>query len=394
METTEAFAGLACLDCGEEVGPEASRCPACGGVLDPRYDYDRIDLEPADVESRRERSQWRYEELLPLPRERAVTTDEGGTPMVECSKLADELGVERVFLKDEGRNPTGSIADRGASLGASVAREAGRLAVGLASTGADGQAVAAAAGRADLTANVFVPARAGFTAKAMTNVHGGEMTVAGGRIREAREAYADACEGEEWYPMGAFETPYRHEGLKTIGYEIAEALEWESPDAVVVPTGEGAGVVGIEKGFRELRELGFVDRIPAIYAAQAAGCAPIADAVADGESEPEPVEHPDTICGDIEIPDPAAGGHVLEALTRSEGGAVATDDESILEAAIAVAKGEGLECSPSAASAASGTWELAERGVWDGSETVVIVNTASANKEADVLRSHLMGKGI
>lgn len=391
METTEAFAGLACLDCGERVGPEAGRCPACGGVLDATYDYDRIDLEPADLDHRR--SQWRYADLLPLPRERAVTTDEGGTPLVECSKLADELGVGRVFVKDEGRNPTGSIADRGASLGVSMARESGAKAVGLASTGVDGQAVAAAAGRADLAANVFVPARSGFTAKAMTNVHGGEMTVAGGRIREAREAYADARE-DDWYPMGAFETPYRHEGVKTVGYEIAEALERESPDAVVVPTGEGAGVVGIEKGFRELEELGFVDTTPTIYAAQASGCAPIAEAFSAGADVPEPIEHPDTICGDIEIPDPAAGTHVLEALSRSGGGAIATDDEEILEAAIAVAKGEGLEFSPSAASAASGAWELAEHGAWSGGETVVIVNTASANKEADVLRSHLMGKGI
>ncbi|MFC4990266.1 threonine synthase [Saliphagus infecundisoli] len=394
METTEAFSGLACLDCGEEVGPEAGRCPACGGVLDPRYDYDAIGVEPAALDSRRTNGQWRYEDLLPLPRERAVTADEGGTPLVDCGKLADELGIERVFVKDEGRNPSGSIADRGAYLGASMAREAGVEAVGLASTGTDGQAVAAAAGRADLAANVFVPARSGFTAKAMTNVHGGEMTVAGGRIREAEEAYADASEGEEWYPMGAFETPYRHEGVKTVAYEIAESLEWESPDAVVVPTGDGAGVVGIEKGFRELVELDFVDRVPSIYAAQASGCAPIAEAVATGADEPEPVEHPDTICGDIEIPDPTAGAHVIDALSRSGGGGVATDDEEILEAAIAVAKGEGLEFSPSAASAASGAWELAEQGTWNGDETVVIVNTASANKEADVLRSHLMGKGI
>lgn len=392
METTEAFSGLVCLGCGETTGAAACRCPACGGVLDPSYDYDAVDLEPADVD--RGGSQWRYAELLPLPRERAATTDEGGTPLVECAKLADELGVKTVFVKDEGRNPTGSIADRGASLGVSMARESGAKAVGLASTGVGGQAVAAAAGRADLEATVFVPARSGFTTKAMINVHGGEMTVAGGRIREAEEAYADASKGEDWYPMSAFEIPYRHEGTKTVGYEIAESLEWEVPDAVVVPTGEGTGVLGIEKGFRELEELGFVDRVPAIYAAQASGCAPIAEAFEASEEEVEPVEHPDTICGDIEIPDPTAGRHVLDALSRSGGGAVATDDGSILEAAIAVAKGEGLEFSPSAASAASGTWELAERGVWDGSETVVIVNTASANKEADVLRSHLMGKGI
>lgn len=391
METTEAFTGLACLDCGETAGAAAGRCPACGGVLDPTYDYGAVDLEPADLE--RAGSQWRYDELLPLPADRAVTTDEGGTPLVECSKLADELGVARVAVKDEGRNPTGSIADRGASLGISIAREAGRDAVGLASTGVDGQAVAAAAGRGDLGANVFVPARSGFTAKAMTNVHGGEMTVAGGRIQETQEAYADARE-DDWYPMGAFETPYRHEGVKTVGYEIAEALAWGAPDALVVPTGEGTGAVGIEKAFRELRELGLVDRVPAIYAAQAAGCAPIAEAVAAGADAPEPIEHPDTICGDIEIPDPRAGAHVIEALSRSAGGAVATDDEEILEAAVAVAKGEGLEFSPSAASAASGAWELAEQGVWDGSETVVVVNSASANKEADVLRSHLMGKGI
>jgi threonine synthase len=397
METTEAFVGLECVDCGGAFDAEDAthRCPDCGGILDPTYDYDRIDLSREDLASRRFDSMWRYEELLPFPREAAVSMGEGATGLVECPRLAAELGVGRVLLKDEGRNPTGTFKDRGHAAAVTAAVQHGASDVALASAGNAGQAAAAYAGRAGLRSHVFLPARAGFTNKAMVNVHGGDLTVVEGRIGDAGAAYEDALAAhDDWYPTQTFVTPYRHEGKKTMLYEIVEQDDWRVPDAVVYPTGGGVGLVGMHKAATELRDLGLVDALPAMYAAQSEGCAPIVEAFERGRDRHDPVEHPDTVCGGIEIPDPGASPWILDALRESGGGAVATSDDDILHAAAVVAQCEGLEMGATPAAAASGAWALAERGEFGEDDTVVLLNTGAGNKDADVLRSHLMGQGV
>ncbi|WP_265108128.1 threonine synthase [Halosolutus halophilus] len=397
METTAAFTGLECRDCGRafDAAETAHRCPDCDGILDPAYDYDAIDLDRETLASRPFDSLWRYAELLPFTRESAVTMDEGATPLVDCPKLAEELGVGQVLLKDEGRNPTGTFKDRGQTVAVTAARQHGASDVALASAGNAGQAAAAYAGRAGLDSHVYLPARSGFTNKAMVNVHGGDMTVVGGRIGDAAAAFEEALEEhDDWYPLQTFVTPYRHEGKKTMYYEIVEQLDWEVPDAICYPTGGGVGLVGMYKAAREFRDLGLTDAFPAFYATQAAGCAPIVEAFETDRDEHVPVENPDTICGGIEIPDPGASPWILEALRESDGGAVATDDPDILEAAVQVAQQEGLEMAPTCAAAVSGARELADRGAFDGDETIVVLNTGTGNKEADVLRSHLMSQGV
>ncbi|WP_440764056.1 threonine synthase [Natronorubrum sp. DTA7] len=397
METTDAFTGLDCVDCGAsfDAAAEHHTCPDCDGFLDPTYDYDAIELDRETLAARPFDSLWRYEELLPFARESAVTTNEGATALVDCPNLADELGVDRLLIKDEGRNPTGSTRDRGQSVALTAASQHGASDVALATTGNGGQAAAAYAGRAGLASHSYVPSRSSFSNKAMINVHGGDMNVVGGRYDDAVGAFEEGqAEHEDWYSVQSFDTPYRHEGAKTTLYEIVEGLEWDVPDVVVYPTGVGVGLVGAYKAATELRKLGLVDDLPGLYAAQADGCAPIVDALENDRDEHEPVETPDTICGEIEIADPPASARVLKALRETDGGAVATEDRDILEAAVQVAQHEGLEMAPSPAAAASGVWELAERGEFDGSETVVVVNTAAGNKEGDVLRSHLMSQGV
>ena len=396
METTAAFDGLVCTDCGERFDPETTThdCPSCGGFLDPRYDLSRIDIARDELETRPFDGFWRYEELLPVPRTAAVTMNEGTTPLVDCPELADELGVARLLIKDEGRNPTGSRTDRGHALAVSAAREHGASDVALATTGDAGQSAAAYAARAGLDSHAFVPTRANFGNKAMINVHGGDMNVVEGRYDDAAAACTGALDDEDWYPTTPFETPYRHEGAKTMFYEIVEQLDWEVPDGIVQPTGSGVGLVGLHKGATEFAALGLTDGLPTLYAAQASGCAPIVEAWEAGDDSHEPWEVPDTICGGIEIADPHGSPLVLDALDDADGGAVATDDESILDSAITVAQHTGVEMGASSAAAASGAWELAEQGVFGADDTVVLVNDASANKEADILRSHLMGKGI
>lgn len=399
METTPAFSGLTCTDCGHSLPAEesfaAGRCPDCGGILDPEYDYGSLNLTRGEIEARPFDSMWRYDDLLPFPRESAVSMGEGATPLVECPTLADELGVGRVLLKDEGRNPTGTFKDRGQTVAITAAVGADASDVALATAGNAGQAASAYAGRAGLKSHVFVPSRASFVNKAMINVHGGDMTVVEGRIGDAGAAYDDAmADNRDWHSVKTFVTPYRHEGKKTMYYETIEQNGWDVPDAVVYPTGGGVGLVGMYKAAQEYRDLGFTDDIPGFYAAQSEGCAPIVHAFQEGRSIHETWEVPDTICGGIEIPDPGASPWVLEAIRASNGGAVATSDDQILDAAVTVAQHEGLEMGVTCAAAASGAWKLADEGEFSENDTVVLLNTGQGSKDADVIRSHLMGKGI
>ena len=399
METTDAFDGLACRDCGgrHEPAEAAGRCPDCGGPLAAEYDLaavgdgfldDGPSAEGAD-------SMWRFADLLPFPAAAATSAGEGATPLVECPTLADELGVGRLLVKDEGQNPTGSVADRDLAVAVTAAAAAGATDLALPSAGNDGHAAAAYAGRAGLDAHVFVPSRAGFVQKAMINVHGGDMSVVEGRLPDAAAAYEDALAGNDaWHAVAPFAEPYRLQGRKTLLYEVVDALGG-APDAVVYPTGEGAGIVGAYEAAGELLALDEIDELPRLYAAQASGCAPIARAAEAAETdEIEPWGRPDTICADVEVPDPAAGGWALSAIRETGGGAVATDDDAILESAVTVAGHEGLSTSPSGAAAASGAWELASEGAFGPEDTVVLVNTGAGAKAPDVLRSHLMGQGI
>ena len=399
METTHAFVGLQCVDCGSSFDAEETthRCPECGGVLDPEYEYDQIDLTPDDLRERPFESMWRYEELLPFPRETAVSMGEGATPLVECPSLADAMGVGRVLLKDEGMNPTGTFKDRGQSAAMTAAREHGAEEVALNSAGNAGQSAAAYAVRAGLEAHVFLPSRAGFTQKAMTEVHGAELTVTdpidgNSQIGDSGRAYADAMDrNPEWYSAKTFVTPYRHEGKKTMALELLEQLEWGLPDAVVYPTGGGVGLVGMHKAAREVRDLGWTDGLVPMYAAQAEGCGPIVDAYERGADRHEPLSDDAvmTACNGIAIPDPGASPLILEAIRESNGGAVANTDDEILDAAIEVAQVEGIEVGATCAAAAAGAFSLAESGEFDSEDTVVLLNTGAGNKDADTLRSHL-----
>ncbi|MYL17571.1 pyridoxal-phosphate dependent enzyme [Halorubrum terrestre] len=412
FETTPAFRGLKSRASGRvhETADAASiddEERARG--LDPVYDYDAVDpddlFDPAarggsgDARTApaTARGHWRFDALLPFGAESALTAGEGGTPLVATERLADELDVDAVYVKDEGRNPTGTVLDRGLSLAVTAVSK--RAADGAdveplvcASPGNAGQSMAAYAGRADLRSYSFVPSRCAFSNKSMTNVHGGEMRVVGGRFSDAAEAVDEQLE-TDYSDLGEFATPYRHEGAKTVAFELVADLG-DAPDVVVVPTGSGEVVAGVYKGFSELERVGAIDGAPKVVAAQASGCAPIAAAVERGLDEPEPWGTPDTICGELEIPDPAGGAAAVEAVTESGGTAVGVDDDDILASAVAVAQNEVVEMGAAGGAAPAGAWALAEDDFFDGDETVVLLNSDAGLKTPDILRSHLMGQGI
>ena len=391
METTAAFEGLEDPVTGERFDPATSHHPD-GGVLDPVYDYDAVEITPAEMGRPAG-----YADLLPFPRDRLLTLGEGTTPLVEAPRLAEELGVGRVLIKDEGNNPTGTFKDRGLALSVAAAREHGAERVALSSTGNAAQSAAAYAARAGLELQAFLPSRSTFANKAMVNVHGGEMRVVEGRLDDARAVFREGLadhgpdSDEPWYSVEPFDSPYRHEGAKPVMYELLAALEFEPPAAVLYPFEGGEGLYGLYKAARECRELGLLEELPALYASQSAGCAPVVEAFEAGRETTEPWEVPDTVCGGLEIPEPRGSELVLEALRATDGGAVAVADDDILESAVAVNGREGVEAGVSAGAAPAAAWELAEE--FGPGDTLVLVNTTAGGKDADLLRSHLMGQG-
>ncbi len=371
METTAAFDGFVCLDCGERT-EELGRCPDCGGRLDATYAEDPGDPTAEGV--------WNCNALLPVGPGDAGGTEPGGTPLLNCPDLAAETGVGAFHVKDEGRNPSGSIADRGQALAVAGAATAGAEALAIPTPGGSGQALAAHAARAGLESNSYVPTRAPFVNKAMVNVHGGDMRVVEGRYPDAVEAF----EGDEGHSTRPFDSPLVHEGAKTLLYEIAAEAD---PDHIVVPTGHGATLYGLSKASEELGVS------PALHAAQPTGCAPLVDAF-ESDGEVEVWETPDTVCGAVEIPDPEGGDLALAAVRDSGGRAVAVEDRDAMGSAVTVAQHEGIGMSPASGVAAAAAWELAEDGHIAGDESVVVVNAAEATAAGDVLRSHLMGQGV
>ena len=391
------------------------RCPGCGSPREAIYDYDAIDAAALFSSSTASQSassadcgassvnrgtssvgQWRFEALLPVAAADAVTAGEGSTPLVAADRLADELGVASVFIKDEGRNPTGTVLDRGMSLAVSalggLAEPGDAEPVALATTGNGGQSAAAYLGRLGLRSYSFVPSRTAFSNKAMINVHDGGMRVVGGRYADAADAVDEQLAGE-YTSLQEFDTPYRHEGPKTIAFECYVDLG-ELPDFVFVPTSTGEVVTGVCRGFEELEALGLVEGTPTVVAVQPTSCAPIAAAVDRGLDAPEPWAVPDTIVGELEVPDPAGGARAVAALERTGGSAITADDSDILESATAVARHEVVEMGAAGGAAPAGAWNWAEEVGFAGDETVVLLNTESGTKTPDILRSHLMGQGV
>jgi threonine synthase len=371
MQTTAAVSGLRCTACEASADPGSERCPACGGVLTVEYDPDAVET---------------VGDAHPLTDDAAVSIAEGATPLVAVPALADELGVDSVAVKDEGRNPTGSLADRKLAIAVAAAVESGAERVGTPSTGNSAQSAAAYAARAGIESKGVVPSRCPFLNKAMVNVHGGDMYVVEGRYADAVEAFG---EGDEAFDSVAPGHPFRIAGATMLALELVTGRE-SAPDAVVHPTGHGETVVGLQRGFSLAVDAGLAEGIPALYAAQPESCAPLADA--DG-GEPSPVEHPDTIVGPLEVPDPAAGAAAIAAIESTDGDAVAVPDKAILQGAV-----DGCEMGPeigaTGGTGVAGVRELADRDAFDADADVVLVNPVAGSKEADLLRSHLMSQGL
>ncbi len=383
-----SFAGYACRHCGGRFGPDEAtyRCPRGCGNLDVRLDLSGV--RRADIDASRDASLWRYAALLPVetpPDDAGPLRAVGGTPLYDAERAARRLGLGRLWLKDEGRMPTGSLKDRASAVVVQRARAIGAQRVITASTGNAGVALAAMAPCAGIEAIVLVPESAP-PAKLV------QLAIFGARVVLVRGSYDDAFELSEaaarelgWYCRNTGSNPFTVEGKKTVAFELCEQLGWRAPDAVIVPVGDGNILVGVHKGLSELVEVGFIDRMPRLVGVQAAGSSPIARAFERGTDHIDPVVT-DTIADSIAAGRPADGARALAAVRATGGSFVVVSDEQILAAVADLGRDAAVFAEPAAAAAYAGLRVALECGVIDRDEETVVLITGNGLKDIAAAR--------
>jgi threonine synthase len=378
-------AHLECARCGARYESEELHrlAPCCERPLYPRYDLEAIGRRLSrDDLAGRSADLWRYAELLPVrdPRN-AVRLGEGWTPLIETPRLADELGVPRLWIKDEGQNPTASFKARGLCMAVSRAKELGVSEVAIPSAGNAGSATAAYAAAAGMRAHIVVPDDTPRVIVEEMRLLGAEVELFPGLITDCAARVAEGVREHGWFDLSTLKEPYRVEGKKTMGYEVAEQLGWELPEVIVYPTGGGTGLVGMWKAFDEMERLGWIgSKRPKMISVQAAGCAPIVRAWERGEEHAEPWQGAHTYASGLRVPRAVGDFLILQAVRDSGGAAVAIDDEEMRRWTPVVGGLTGIFCAPEGAATAAAVPLLKERGVIGRGDSVLLYNTGSGLK--------------
>ena len=330
----------------------------------------------------RERSLWRYREVLPLPgNAEPVSLGEGGTPLLRAPKFADDIDL---WIKDESLNPTQSFKARGMSVAVSMAKYLGATKLAAPSAGNAGGALAAYAARAGLEAHIFMPRDTPRANIIECRELGAQVTLIDGLITDCSAEIARRKEKEVWFDMSTLKEPYRVEGKKTLGYELAEQCNWQLPDVILYPTGGGTGLIGMWKAFDEMEALGWIGRKrPRMFAVQAAGCAPIVRAFEAGEKTAAEFPDAHTVASGLRVPKAIGDFLILKILRESNGGAIAVEDKEMIRVAREVGASEGLFVAPEAAACFAAFKHLRSAGKIAPGERVVIFNTGSGIKYLD-----------
>ena len=382
---------LECTACGQRHDADVLQnlCRDCGKVLYPRYDLSAAAkaVSPADLASR-EQTMWRYREVLPV-RDDAfeVSLGEGGTPLLRAERLGAALGCTDLYIKEEGVNPTGSFKARGMAAAVSRAKELGAERLVVPSAGNAAGAMAAYAARAGMPAYLFMPDTTPQSNILESRIAGAEVELVEGHIGDAGRAARERAAVSPMFDMSTMKEPYRVEGKKTLGYEIAEALGWELPDVIVYPTGGGTGLLGMWKAFGEMEEMGWISEggRPRMIAVQMEGCAPIVKAFHEGQESISPWENATTVAAGLRVPGPVADYLILRCLRESGGTALTVTDDEALAAVPEMASAEGVFACPEGAATLAALHKLLQSGEVDASERIVLLNTGSGLKYLDVL---------
>ncbi len=363
-------------------------CPVCGKVLFARYDLAAAarHMTP-DALARRPWNLSRYAEILPIQRwELAPSLGEGGTPLHDAPRLARQFGFDRLLIKDEGLNPTGSFKARGLAMAVARAKELGATAVAIPSAGNAAAAMAAYAARAGLQAVVAMPADAPAAMKAECIAYGADVILVDGLIDDCGKVIRAGAAEFGWFDVSTLREPYRAEGKKTMGIEIAERLGWRLPDVLIYPTGGGTGIVGMWKAFAELESMGLIGpQRPKMIAVQAQGCAPIVRAFTSGATHAERWIDAKTIAAGLRVPGAIGDYLILAAIRESGGTAITVTDDEMREGMSLAAEGEGLFVSPESGAAVIAARTLRASGCLDADDLTVIFSTGSGLMHVDLI---------
>ena len=379
-----------CVKCGKlyEATPNLTNC-SCGGILDIVYDYGYIkaNLTKEKLAARRDNSMWRYRELLPVEEDTPNTPLRvGWSPLYEADRLAKQMGIKKLYVKDDGINPTASLKDRASAMAVAKAREAGAEVIACSSTGNAASSLAGNAAAAGLKTYIFVPSRApkGKVAQLMT--FGATVISVQGSYEDTFELSKAAIDRWGWYNRNAAINPYLSEGKKTVALEIMEQLDWQVPDYIAISVGDGCTIAGLWKGLKDLHAIGFIDRLPRLISAQAEGCCPLNRAIETGEPW-RPMEE-NTLADSIAVGVPRNADKALMAIRESNGVTVNVSDEEIMAAQKLLGRTCGVFGEPAGVTGAAGLKKLCEEGRIEPDATVVSVVTGNGLKDvANAIKS-------
>jgi len=376
---------LECANCG--LRHEAQRlhnlCTACGKPLLVRYDLARAKASLTKESLKgRQPDLWRYREVLPVERdENVVSLGEGFTPLVHASRLGRQLGLSELYIKDEGQNPTQSFKARGMTAAVSMARELGAQKLAVPSAGNAAGALSAYAARAGMEAHIFMPRDTPRANVIECEETGAQVTLMDGLITDCGAEVGRRKEAEGWFDVSTLKEPYRIEGKKTMGYELAEQFDWQLPDVILYPTGGGTGLIGMWKAFDEMEQMGWIGpRRPRMVTVQASGCAPIVTAFAAGKRFAEEFPNAHTTASGLRVPRAIGDFLIIDALRASGGTALAVTDEELIEATKEVGAAEGIFCAPEGAACLPALRKLMSDGSVKANDRVVLFNTGSGVK--------------
>ncbi|MCL2296245.1 MAG: threonine synthase [Methanomassiliicoccaceae archaeon] len=375
-----------CWDCGAEVDdPYVNTCPKCNGLLTVKMDLEPVkEMRPQDL--RKEKiGVWRYAPFMPVDPSHKVSIQEGGTPLYRTDGLAKEVGVSEVHVKFEGLNPTGSFKDRGMTIGVSHAKELGAKVVGCASTGNTSASLAAYAAKANIKCAVFLPSgkvAAGKLAQAL--FYGAKVLSVDGNFDDALNLALKMADEKKIYLLNSI-NPYRPEGQKSVLFEIMDQLNYDVPDRIILPVGNAANIWAVYKAIQELKEVGWIDKVPMLTGIQAEGSAPVAKAFSAGKKDFIPENKPETIATAIRIGNPISGRKALHAIYDTGGFSTTVTDEEIITAQRLLGRMEGVCVEPASAASVAGLRKLLSEGVIDRSERVVCICTGNGLKDPDII---------
>ncbi|HZU28761.1 MAG TPA: threonine synthase, partial [Bryobacteraceae bacterium] len=379
-----AIAFLECSVCHRRhaAGAPLNLCD-CGGPLLVRYDlaavrssWNRAALSDGPA------SMWRYAPVLPVSdAAHIVSLGEGWTPLLPAPRIGSVLGLDDLWIKDEGLNPTGSFKARGLSCAVSMCVELGLTKLAIPSAGNAAGALAAYCARAGLEAHIFMPRDVPQANYVECLAYNARVTLVDGLISDCGRIVAERKQREGWFDISTLKEPYRIEGKKTMGYEVAEQFAWELPDAILYPAGGGVGLIGMWKAFAEMEQLGWIGtKRPKMIAVQSAGCAPVVRAFEQGGEESRFWENAHTVAAGLRVPRPLGDRLMLQAIRESGGGAVAVSDESLMDAAIQLAAAEGMFIAPEGGACIAALPILRDHGVLKPHDRIVVYNTGSGLK--------------